>query len=265
METIILAQKIAKREIYEVNDCSKRAQSCDLVLSDGKKGTIILRDNVPLLHTELLKNNWLLRICSGRKYRSQYSADLLPYFDNGWKDFIWREFIDGKEFARNEQFPQSLSDFFDAYETIETEFRKQIDVVLSMKSEPRKILPRLLDIYWAEFLCRYKERESTLYKLYPLLAALDEKMPCPENKIEIVSIPQFLSRIQEMPEFDLASLAEDYLRSISLYLQQAFYSDYWVLKDIYGDEEIGQYISILAYEDYLKLFKTVDMLLSYLE
>ena len=60
METIILAQKIAKREIYEVNDCSKRAQSCDLVLSDGKKGTIILRDNVPLLHTELLKNNWLL-------------------------------------------------------------------------------------------------------------------------------------------------------------------------------------------------------------
>ena len=273
MEKSFIINNIVEKEVYHIEKCVQTdAQSCSLFLSN-QKGKFI-RKNLPFSQVSLLlkKNSWIFALIFGDKYRSEYTADVLPYYDNGWKYFIWRDLLDGKEFSCNNSFPAPLADFLNGFDNLYTRFINTLEDCLQKRKyliSDKMRLSSLMDIYWVEFLCRYSKKKEILNYLYPMLVLISRD----KKKLEVneankpLSIEKYLCRTQHISDidFDYENLADTYLDNIYDFLQFCYQTDLCTLSDIYGGEQnIGKNTSILDYEGYLHLFDAIDLVIKHL-
>lgn len=274
MEKNIIISKIVEKEVYQIEKCVQTSeQSCSLFLVN-QKGCFVRKD-LPFdkVSALLRKHSWIWTLIFGNKYRSEYTADILPYYDNGWKSFIWRDSLDGKEFSCNSNFPESLSDFFRGFDNLYSRFVKTLKGCLEQRknqlSDKMRLSP-VLDIYWAEILLRYAKKRNVLKDLYPLLVLIsqDHRTTECEETNKPMSIEKYLCLTQHINDidFDYEKLANTYLDNIYEFLYFCYRMDEATLSDIYGEtKNIGKDVSILDYESYLCLFEAIDLVIKCLD
>ncbi len=274
MEKNIIISKIVEKEVYQIEKCVQTSeQSCNLFLVN-QNGNFVRKD-LPFdkVSALLRKHSWIWTLIFGNKYRSEYTADVLPYYDNGWKSFIWRDSLDGKEFSCNSNFPESLSDFFRGFDNLYSRFVCTLKDCFEQRkkqlSDKMRLSP-VLDIYWAEILLRYPKKRNVLKNLHSLLILIsyDRRTTEKDETTKPMSIEKYLCMMHHINDidFDYEKLANTYLDNIYEFLYFCYRMDEATLSDIYGEtKNIGKDVSILDYESYLCLFDAVDLVIKCLD
>lgn len=270
MEKNVIIKNIVEKEVYHITKCVHAGEDkCSLFLSN-QSGKFI-RNNLPRRQvlSAIKKHNLFWRWIYGGKYQSAYVIEKIPYYDQEWKSFTWREYIDEKELSCNNDFPEALSV---SLQNLEDCYLKFIDIIKSGFAEYRKQLSvktrlsPVLDIYWAEILCRQNKHRQILDMIYPLLL----KISSDKKVIAHVDAPQtvakFLCLSQRFERLSLEKLAEVYIDNIYKYLLSCYQIDLDILQDIYnGEKNIGKQDSILNYESYLYFFDAIEHVIKCLE
>lgn len=267
MEKNIILNKILDKELFTIESCSKADDnSCSLILS-GQDGELI-RKYAPIANIKKLlkKNGWFKEKLYGVKYRSSYTADIIPYYNSRWKKFIWREYIDDYLFMQNDDFPDELILFLEKFDNIRLLFKKELDNYFS--SLPKEgTLSSLLDVYWAEFLWLHPDEVDVLHKLHLLFLSISKD----QKEIDFVdrplSIEKYLWMTQDIDniDFDYTELVRAYIDRLYNYLLFCYQEDKRILSDIYGKDIVNANVSIMEYSDYLLLFDAVRAIITYLK
>lgn len=270
MEKNIIISKMLEKEVYDIKSCTKTSnETCRLVLQ--KQDTKMVRDGLSYLQVSSLmkKNNFFWGILYGKKYASEYVVHVFPYYDSGWKRFVWSEKIDENLLCQHKEIPYKLSKFLNLYEKMQTLFVKGLKSCLQNYPNAESCtLSPVLDLYWAEFLCLYFDKTRALNRLRVLLQAISKDTRILNNANKPLSIEKYLCMSQyiDNEKCDYEVLAQTYIKSIYEYLLFCYQADLSSLTDIYGTKEnIGEFVSIEHYKNYLLLFDAVDEVIAYLD
>ena len=264
-----IIKKIAEKKVYDVEEYVAGENTCSLVVVNCK-GRIIRNDlSLKIVKPLLKKHNWFERCFYGKVYRSVYSTEEIPYFDVEWKNFVWREFLDGQEISCNENFPQNLSNFFHQFDMLYSIFIKKFKSLLNQRKDntPRKHLSVLMEIYWNDIKRNYSDKVEILSYLYPFLVQIsyDKKVPYCCNKP--ISIERFLCKTQHIEniDFDYDELVNDYTESLYNYLLFSYHDDNSILSDLCGGEEYITADETTVYDKHLLFLKAIDQVITYLD
>lgn len=270
MEKNFIIKNIVEKEVYNITKCVQSGEdACSLFLSN-QSGKFI-RKNLPRKQvvSAIKKYNWFFVWLYGYKYQSVYVLEKVPYYDNEWKSFTWREYIDEKELACNDDFPKALSI---SLQNLENYYLKFIDIIkddfaeykqrLSIKAR----LSPVMDIFWAEILCRQNKHRQILDMIYPLLLMISSDEKVATHADAPLTMAKYLCMSQRFEMVSLENLAKIYIDSIYKYLLSCYQTDLEILQDIYnGEKNIGKQDSILNYESYLYFFDAIDYVIKCLE
>lgn len=271
MEKNIIISKIAEKEVYNITKCvSTGDDTCSLFLFNhtGK----FIGKNLPRkkVQSAIKKYNLFWRWIYGFEYQSVYVLEKIPYYDDkGWKSFTWREYLDEKELSCNNDFPEALSI---SLQNLEADYLKFVAMIKDNLAEYKKQLSikarlsSVMEIYWAEILCRQNKHRQILDMIYPLLLriSLDKKAEANVNALQ--SMAKYLYMSQQLGAVNISELAKAYVDNMYTYLLSSYQLDIEVLQDIYdGEENIGKQDSILEYENYLYFFDAINLVIECLD
>lgn len=259
MEKNLICKFTDRKEFNVVKYVRSTDDRCHLLVSNQED--VFVCKNLPLNEVVplLKKYNWFFRLLWGKKYSSNYVIKVLPYFDRGWKTFIWQEGIDNNIILEHKDIPLVLKNFFASYSQRELLFKQKLEDLIKSFSGTNAG-PLLLDLYWKVIETRFSDRKDVLNILHLFWKKIASERCTADTADKPISVARYLYKTQYLmyDEIDYATLARDYFHNIYEYLHCCYCVDVLVLNDLYGDtNNIKSEVHLLEAENLLILFGAV--------